>query len=109
MTEDIDAVALERMRARGDAFLLLDVRTQEEWELARIEDAVLLPLHALSASFETLAAWREKEVICMCHHGMRSAMAKEFLQRQGFTCVRNLLGGIHSYAVEVDPGIPTYG
>ncbi|XP_061959186.1 rhodanese-like/PpiC domain-containing protein 12, chloroplastic isoform X2 [Populus nigra] len=50
----------------------------------------------------------EKDTYVMCHRGMRSLQVAKWLQSQGFKRVFNVSGGIHAYAVRVDPSIPTY-
>jgi rhodanese-related sulfurtransferase len=44
----------------------------------------------------------------MCHHGMRSAQMCQWLTQQGFTNVKNIVGGIDAYSVGVDSSIPRY-
>lgn len=107
MPDDIEASELHRKIARGDEFLLLDVRTPEEWDLAHIPGARLIPIDQLATRLGEIMDWREREVVVHCHHGMRSARAKAFLMGRGFRTVRNLLGGIDAYA-QVDPSVPTY-
>jgi len=99
---------LKRMRDSESEFLLLDVRTAEELEIASLPNVTHIPLHELQEKASSLAEWRNKQIVCMCHHGGRSAMAQQYLQDDGFTNVWNLVGGIHAYAEEIDPGIPTY-
>ncbi|MBI2421221.1 MAG: sulfurtransferase [Candidatus Hydrogenedentes bacterium] len=99
---------LARKRANNEAFLLLDVRTAKELEIVSLAGAKHIPLHELEASIGTLSAWKDKEVICMCHHGGRSAMAQRILLKNGFTDVKNLAGGIHAYAEEVDTSLAIY-
>jgi rhodanese-related sulfurtransferase len=55
---------------RGEKVHLLDVREPWEYDVCRIEGAKLVPLGALAASLQTLPD--VDEVICYCHHGMRS-------------------------------------
>lgn len=50
----------------------------------------------------------EQPVVCICHHGGRSMQVAAFLERQGFTKVINLSGGVHAWAAQVDPSMPTY-
>ena len=99
---------LQEKRARGDAFLLIDVRTAEELAIASVDGACHLPLDELSMRVEEVASWKDKEVVCMCHHGMRSAHAQQILQNAGFEQVYNLTGGIHAWSVQIDPGVPRY-
>jgi rhodanese-related sulfurtransferase len=46
--------------------------------------------------------------VCICHHGARSMQVAAFLERQGFTSVTNLTGGIHAWATQVDNTMATY-
>jgi rhodanese-related sulfurtransferase len=95
----------ERMR-RNDDLLLIDVREPEEHALARIEGARLLPLSLFPEWAETLDA--NKEIVFMCHHGIRSAQVCAFLARQGYNKLYNLAGGIDAWSHEVDASVPTY-
>ena len=95
----------ERARA-GEDLLLVDVREPEEYELARVEGARLLPLSLFNDWAPTLD--RERETVFICHHGIRSAQVCAFLARQGFENVYNLAGGIDRWSLEVDPAIPRY-
>lgn len=91
---------------KGDKLFLLDVREPYEHSMARIEGSVLIPLATLPNSLEKLD--RNAEIVAYCHHGMRSADAVGFLLQQGFTNVKNLVGGIDAWSVQVDPSIPRY-
>jgi len=110
----VAAVAEEsasRVAARasaGEDFLLLDVRTPEEFEKARIEGSLLVPLAELSARLEELKDWRERAVVVHCHHGGRSEKACGILREAGFAHVRNLSGGIEAWSLTVDPSIARY-
>ncbi len=99
---------LKIKRDRGDAFVLLDVRTSEELTIASLPGALHIPLHALDASLNQLEPHRDEEIIVMCHHGGRSAMAQGFLLQHGFAKVLNLSGGIHAFSLQVDRSVPTY-
>jgi rhodanese-related sulfurtransferase len=86
--------------------LLLDVREPWEFELARIEGSLLLPLGQVPAHLDELDPARETVVIC--HHGVRSMQAAFFLQSRGFRNIINLAGGIDAWSREVDPNVPAY-
>lgn len=85
---------------------LLDVREPYEYSLAKLEGSVLIPLGTLPQSMDKLD--RNAEIVAYCHHGMRSADAVGFLLQQGFTNVKNLVGGIDAWSVQVDPAVPRY-
>jgi rhodanese-related sulfurtransferase len=86
--------------------LLLDVREPWEFETCHIPDAVLMAMQTVPARMQELD--EEQEIICICHHGARSMQVAQFLERHGFTQVTNLTGGVHAWAMHVDPSMPTY-
>jgi len=95
----------ERVR-EGSDLLLVDVREPEEYELARVEGARLLPLSLFNEWAPSLDP--ERETVFICHHGIRSAQVCAYLARQGFRKVYNLAGGIDRWSTEVDPSVPRY-
>lgn len=95
---------LKRWIDDGKPHLLVDVRTPEERSTAKIESAV--PLADLVGDLEALD--RDKTIVFMCHHGMRSAQAASHLLAQGFRDVYNLQGGIDAWSLHVDPNVPRY-
>lgn len=84
---------------------LLDVRQPEEYETARIEGAVLIPLAELPGRLAELP--KGAPLVVMCHHGMRSAHAVHHLREAGFDAL-NLSGGIDAWSREIDPEVPNY-
>lgn len=96
----------EARRRAGEDLLLVDVREPEEYEIARVEGARLLPLSRFSEWAAALDP--ERETVFICHHGIRSAQVCAFLSRQGFGRIYNLVGGIDRWSVEVDPTVPRY-
>lgn len=95
----------ERMRS-GRPFVLLDVREPFEFEMARIEGAHLIPLGELPARWRELD--REKEIFVLCHSGLRSERAADFLRGRGCARVANVAGGIDAWSEEIDPDVPRY-
>ncbi len=90
---------------------LLDVRSPEELERARIKGPLThIPLQELPQRLEELGGGSNLQapIAVLCHHGMRSEMAARFLERNGFTDVSNVSGGIDAWSVSVDPSVPRY-
>ena len=84
---------------------LIDVRTEREREVARIEPSRLLD-RELAVEME---GWdRGERLVFFCHHGIRSAAAANQFEQQGFTNLWNLSGGIDRWSREVDPSTPRY-
>ena len=102
----LDARGLAARLAAGDDLQLVDVREPYEHRIARLEGARLVPLRTLPDSLGTLDPGRE--TVVLCHHGVRSASAAEFLRGRGFRSVRNLEGGIDAWSAEVDEGVARY-
>jgi len=102
------AAEVAAMRARGERFLLLDVREPEELERSRIEGAEFVQLGRLEAEIERLASWRDETVVVLCHKGGRSARAAGTLSRHGFRDVWSLAGGIEAWSLTVDPHVVRY-
>jgi rhodanese-related sulfurtransferase len=89
-----------------DKPLLLDVREPWEFERCHIDGAELLPMASIPGRFGQLDAGREMVVIC--HHGVRSFHVARFLEHNGFDKVINLTGGVDAWAKEVDPKMAVY-
>ena len=86
--------------------LLLDVREPWEYELCRIIDSQLIPLKNLPQRWNELP--HERDVVVICHHGVRSQHAARFLDDAGLPRLYNLNGGIAAWAAQVDPAMPRY-
>ena len=86
--------------------VLLDVREDMELRIASVKGALHIPMGQIQARLGELD--RTREIVCMCHHGMRSEGVAEFLRENGFTLVANLEGGIAAWTAEVDPSVPQY-
>jgi sulfur-carrier protein adenylyltransferase/sulfurtransferase len=92
---------------RGDRPFILDVRNPEEWQIAKLDGATLIPLGELSQRFQELD--KDQEIVVHCKSGKRSQKALEFLRDQAeFKKLKNLKGGIDQWAQEIDPSVPRY-
>jgi rhodanese-related sulfurtransferase len=90
--------------------LLLDVREPWETALARIDpghgDALFVPMMQVPLRLADID--RTRSIVCICHHGGRSAQVVAFLLQQGYPQVYNLTGGIDAWSRTVDPSVPRY-
>lgn len=106
----------EALSARDQGAVFVDVRTQSEFDICRIDapkgGRVLLPLQSLEARIDDLKAAvddrLETPIVVYCHHGRRSLTATFMLRAAGFSNARSLAGGIDLWSRAVDPGVPTY-
>lgn len=102
--KQITVVDFKQIINDEDIFLV-DVRNPNEFELANIGGA-LIPLPELESRFNEIP--KDKKIYCLCHHGMRSAYACQFLASQGFENVVNISGGIDAWSLYVDPTVDRY-
>lgn len=86
--------------------VLLDVREPWEMQICNIPGSQAIPMQQIPSRFNTIDP--EQPVVCVCHHGGRSAQVAMFLQRQGYADVYNLAGGVDAWARQVDPKMPVY-
>ena len=103
MITQIDAVEFSKVKTDED--ILLDVRSLGEFKIANI-GGILIPLDQLDIRFKELP--KDKRIFVLCHHGMRSQMACQFLESQGYNELFNIVGGIDAYAQQVDDSIALY-
>jgi rhodanese-related sulfurtransferase len=105
---EIDVRSVRDLQERGEDFVLLDVREQDEYDLVRLPGARLLPMSQIQARLDELTPLRQQRIVVHCHHGGRSEQVMYWLRRQGFSRVQNMVGGIDAWAVEIDPALPRY-
>ena len=84
---------------------LIDVRTQEEWELSRIPGATLNTEQLTQA---LMRGPKDAPIVYHCHQGQRSLDAASYLAGHGFKNARSLTGGIDAWSLEVDASVPRY-
>ncbi len=77
--------------------LVLDVRTDKEYQGGHIINSMHVPLGMLSSSLSQLAAYKHSPIVIVCRTGSRSAQAAGTLRKAGFEQVHNLAGGIMAW------------
>jgi len=98
--------ALKEKIDAGQELVLLDVREPMEWEIARLDGAVLMPVAQVPARVNELNT--ADEIVVYCKTGVRSGRITNFLRDLGFRKVKNLVGGIDDWAERVEPEMPRY-
>lgn len=106
MVQDISPKELKELIASDAPLCLIDVRGADECARASIEGCRNLPIDDLPGCVADLP--KDRLIVTVCHHGMRSKRAAEFLAANGFPNVKSLRGGVDLWAVEVDPTIGRY-
>ncbi len=90
-----EVTAQDAFARQAAGALLLDVRTQSEWDQGHIAGSILIPLDALSARLSELP--RDRDIIVVCRSGARSKEGSAILRQAGFTRVGCLTGGLQSW------------
>jgi rhodanese-related sulfurtransferase len=91
---EVAAVQPGEVAARvAEGWMLLDVRTEDEWVGGRIAGSVHIPMDELMQRLDEV----DDQVVCVCAVGARSARVAQFLNSQGREAV-NLDGGIDAWA-----------
>ena len=85
--------------------LVVDVRDARERAVCEIAGSLWVPLAEIRTRMADLP--RERELVLVCHKGMRSFMAASLLAAEGYS-VHNLRGGIAAWAETVEPSMPRY-
>ena len=104
---EITCREVQEKLARQEDLLLLDCRNPDEFQLASLAGAKLLPMHELPERLAELEPFRAKPVVVYCHLGGRSARVAAWLREQGFSA-HTMAGGIDQWAIEIDPSLPRY-
>ena len=94
---DITPAELHQRQQAGETPTILDVRETWEFEEGRIPGAQNIPLSTLPDKLDDLDELKGQEIIVHCKGGGRATSAKAYLTQQGFTNVRNLVGGYQAY------------
>lgn len=103
---EISAADVKRMLDAGDDFHFVDVRQPEEFAIARLEGARLIPMADIPAALSQLDD--DRPVIVFCHHGVRSLNVANWLRQHGIGQVWSMAGGIDLWSLQMDPTVPRY-
>lgn len=102
----IDVHGLNGSLQAAEAPFVLDVREPWEVEICALPGAVNLPMGEVPGRLDELP--RDRPIVVVCHHGMRSLQVTNFLRARGFPLAQNLAGGVDSWAQQVDFTMPRY-
>jgi len=102
MSTDISVIELEKRLKSGEKINIIDVREVHEYEEFNL-GGTLIPLGELPGKLEDLEDLKDQEVIVHCRSGMRSNTAKQFMVQNGFSHVRNLIGGVMDWQSQFGP------
>lgn len=106
---------LSQLSEKDTAPLLLDVREPWEYEYCNIEGSMLIPMRELATELDGLhdelmdeLGSYDREIIMICHHGIRSRQMGYYMEQAGFKSITNLDGGVEQWAQDVEQTMKHY-
>ncbi len=103
-TKDIIYMKISAKEAKtiidSEDVIILDVRTEEEFNIGHIENAVLLPVTDIKSKAEEVLTDKDAKILVYCRSGNRSATAAKDLIAMGYTNIIDF-GGINSWPYEI--------
>jgi len=105
---EIDVRSACQLLGSSDEVVLLDCREQHEFDFVHLPNSVLLPTSVMLNQAATLEPLRDRHILVLCHHGVRSLGVTRWLRQHGFDQVQSIAGGIDAWACEIDPNLARY-
>lgn len=99
--KSISNVKAENLIKENKELLIVDVRSFNEFKSGKIPNAINIPVDEIEWEIESLEPYINKEILLYCKVGMRSSVACDFLEKEGFKKLYNLRGGILDYTGEI--------
>ena len=103
--KEILAIELKEKMDNNEDFILLDVREDRELVICSIEGALHIPMMNIPKMLLQLD--KSKKIIVMCHTGVRSLHACQYLTENGIDAV-SLKGGIDEWSKKIDEKVQRY-
>ena len=98
---NITAEEAKALMDSEEGYVILDVRTQEEYDQGHIPGAILIPDYEISAKAEAVLTDKNQLILVYCRSGRRSKLAAEALVKLGYTNIKEF-GGIIDWPYETE-------
>jgi rhodanese-related sulfurtransferase len=105
---EIDCLTVKQKLDAGEDLLLVDCREPEEYAIAKIGAAKLIPMSEIVDRLRELEPHRQRLIAVHCHHGGRSLRVVRWLREQGYSQAQNMTGGIDAWSQQIDPTVLRY-
>ena len=99
--EQITQEEAKQIMDTTNGYILLDTRTQEEYDQSHIPGALLIPHTEIAERAEEELPDKDQVILVYCRSGNRSKQASEVLAELGYTNVKEF-GGINTWPYEVE-------
>ena len=98
---NITAEEAKQIMDTEDGYIILDVRTQEEYDQGHIPGAILISHEEIAEKAEDVLTDKDQLILVYCRSGRRSKIAAEALVELGYTNIKEF-GGIIDWPYEVE-------
>ena len=98
---NITAEEAKQIMDSEEAYIILDVRTQEEYDEGHIPGAIVISHEEIAEKAEKVLTDKEQLILVYCRSGRRSKIATEALVELGYTNIKEF-GGIINWPYEVE-------
>lgn len=98
---NITAAEAKEMMDSQEGYIILDTRTQEEYEESHIPGAILIPHDQILEKAEAVLTDKDQLILVYCRSGRRSKLAADDLVKLGYTSIKEF-GGIIDWPYEVE-------
>ena len=98
---NITAEEAKKIMDSEEGYIILDVRTQEEYDQGHIPGAMLIPNTEIETKAEEVLMDKDQLLLVYCRSGRRSKLASEILVELGYTNIKEF-GGIIDWPYEVE-------
>ena len=98
---NITAEEAKQIMDTEEGYIILDVRTQEEYDQGHIPGAILICHEEIAEKAEKVLTDKDQLILVYCRSGRRSKIAAEALAELGYTNIKEF-GGIIDWPYEVE-------
>ncbi|HEY0827988.1 MAG TPA: rhodanese-like domain-containing protein [Bacilli bacterium] len=88
----IEPEQLKERLSKGEQITIIDVREDEEVAMGMIPGAIHIPIGLIPERLDDIS--KTEEVVLVCRSGHRSGVVQEYLERNGYTGLKNMVGGM---------------
>jgi len=106
--KQLSAREVSDLLSENQAVTVVDVRELDELAYGKIASALHIPMQTIPNELHQLGADTGQTVVLVCHAGMRSMHVAQYLEGLGYSDVINLVGGMNSWATDVDQSMSVY-
>ena len=95
--KELSIVEVAAKLQRGEKFLFVDVREDDEWRQGHAQGAIHIGKGVIERDAESIIPDKNSEIVLYCGGGFRSALAADALQQMGYTKVFSMDGGMRGW------------